>query len=134
MNRFPKTYVAVVDDDESLCRSLARLLRVSGMHGVAYRSAESFLADTKQPKFDCLVLDIQLAGMSGVELHRQLKASGSTTPVVYITAHDAPAAREEAEAVGFAGYFRKTDSGELVIQAIRQAANLPAETDFPESP
>lgn len=134
MNRFSKTYVAVVDDDDSLCRSLSRLLRVSGIHSVIYRSAESFLADAKQPKFDCLVLDIQLEGMSGVELHRRLKEAGSTTPVIFITAHDAPAVHQEAKAAGYAGYFRKTDSGEAVIQAIRRAANLPAEAELTDNP
>ncbi len=130
MIRFTKTCVAVVDDDDSLCRSLARLLRVSGIHSVVYRSAEAFLADTKQPKFDCLVLDIQLEGMSGVDLHRKLKEAGSRTPVIYITAHDALTTREEANAVGYAGYFRKTDSGEAVIQAIRRAAHVPAEAEM----
>ena len=116
-----QTYVAVVDDDESLCRSFSRLLRAEGMQPVTYPSAEDFLADTKRPRFDCLVFDIQLGGMSGIELHRQLNSSGSTTPVIYITAHDEPATREEAQAAGCAAYFRKTAPGEDVLQAIRSA-------------
>jgi FixJ family two-component response regulator len=118
-----QTYVAVVDDDESLCRSLGRLLRASEIQPVTYHSAEAFLADTKRPQFDCLVFDIQLGGMSGIELHRQLAASGSKTPVIYITAHDEPATREEAQAAGCVAYFRKTDPGEAVLQAIRRASN-----------
>lgn len=123
MGRLLQTCVAVVDDDESLCRSLARLLQASGMRAVIYSSAEAFLADTRQPAFDCLVFDIQLGGMTGIELHRQLVASGSKTPVIYLTAHDEPTGREEAEALGCAGYFSKTDSGETVLKAIRQAAS-----------
>jgi FixJ family two-component response regulator len=53
-------YVGVVDDDESLRRSLARLLRAAGMQPIAYASAEAFRADLKQPRFDCLVLDVQM--------------------------------------------------------------------------
>ena len=60
-------------------------------------------------------------GMSGIEFHRQLPASGSSTPVIYITAHDEPASREQAEAAGCAAYFRKTDPGQDVLQAIRRA-------------
>src|SRR5271165_1387349 len=124
MSSLRQTYVAVVDDDESLCRSLSRLLRAERMQPVTYASAEAFLADTKQPRFDCLVLDIQLGGMSGIELHRQLNMAGSTIPVIYITAHDEPATREEAEAEGCVAYFSKTAPGEAVIQAIRRAANV----------
>jgi FixJ family two-component response regulator len=115
-------YVAVVDDDESLCRSLGRLLRAAGIQPVTYSSAEEFLADTKRPRFDCLVLDIQLGGMSGIELQRRLAGVGEKTPVIFITAHDDPGARAEAEAVGCASFFRKTDSGTDVLAAIRRLA------------
>ena len=114
-------YIAVVDDDQSLCRSFGRLLRASGFHAVTYASSEAFLADARRPRFDCLVLDIQLTGMSGVELHRQLTSLGSNTPVIYLTAHEDPEMREQALTSGCAGYFRKTDAGELVVEAIRQA-------------
>lgn len=123
MSELHQTRVAVVDDDESLCRALSRLLRAEGMSAVTYHSAAAFLADTAKPRFDCLVLDIQLGGMSGIELHRQLNATGSTPPVIYVTAHDEPGAREEAQAAGCAAYFSKTDPGEAVLQAIRRAAS-----------
>src|SRR4051794_25614235 len=110
------TYVAVVDDDQSVCRSFARLLRAAGIQPVTYASAEAFLADTKRPRFDCLVLDVQLGGMSGIELARVLAAAGgSHAPVVYITAHDDPETRADAEAAGCAHYFRKNDSGADVL-------------------
>jgi FixJ family two-component response regulator len=114
-------YVAVVDDDESLCRSLSRLLRTAGFQPVSYASAEAFLEDAKHPQFDCLLLDIQLGGMSGLELSRRLKAVRNTTPFVFITAHDAPEMRAEALACGCAAYFSKTDPGALVLDAISQA-------------
>jgi FixJ family two-component response regulator len=115
-------YVAVVDDDERLCQSYSRLLRAAGLQPITYLSAEAFLADKKQPQFDCLVFDVQLGGMSGIELSRQLTAAGGRTPCIFITAHDDPEARAEAEAAGCAAYFRKTDSGADVLEAIRRVA------------
>jgi FixJ family two-component response regulator len=123
-----QTYVAVVDDDENAGRALGRLLRAEGFQPVCYLSAEAFLADTARPVFACLVFDVQLGGISGIELHRQLVASGSSTPVVYITAHDEPQTREQAEAAGCAAYFRKTAPGRDVVQAIRCAANPEKDT------
>ena len=123
MGNLGNRYVAVVDDDESVCRSFSRLLRVARYQPVTYHSAEDFLADKNQPHFDCLVLDIQLDGISGLELRKRLAAVGNTTPVVFITAHDNPLTRTEAEASGCAGYFRKTDSGETILSAIRNAVD-----------
>jgi FixJ family two-component response regulator len=114
-------YVAVVDDDESVCRSFSRLLRTAGFQPVTYPSAEAFLQDTKRPQFDCLVLDVQLQGMSALELSLRLAAVKDATPVIFITAHDNPEARAEALAGGCAGYFRKTDSGDRVLEAILSA-------------
>ncbi|MGO9829302.1 MAG: response regulator transcription factor [Myxococcaceae bacterium] len=114
------TYVAVIDDDESVCRSLARLLRAAGIQAITYPSAEAFLADGKHPTFDCLVLDIQLPGLSGLELQAQLGRKG-TPPIIFITAHDSPQARQQASALGCAGFFTKADSGSDVLDAIRNA-------------
>jgi FixJ family two-component response regulator len=123
MSKSKPIYVAVVDDDENLCRSLARLLRAAVFQPITYASAEAFLADTKRPQFDCLVLDIQLGGMSGIELAQRIAAEGGHTPIIFITAHDDPEARAEAEATGCVAYFRKTDSGAEVLEAIRRCAN-----------
>ncbi len=135
-------YVAVVDDDKSLCRSFSRLLRMAGFQSITYASAEALLQDTKRPRFDCLVLDIQLEGMSGLELSRRLSAVQDFTPVIFITAHDDPEVREQAIAHGCAAYFRKTDPGELVLEAIRRTVSmrqgaspgLPAPADKPSTP
>jgi FixJ family two-component response regulator len=113
------TYVAVVDDDQSVCRSFARLLRAAGIQPITYASAEALLADTKRPRFDCMVFDVQLDGMSGIELGRKLAAEGNLAPVIYITAHDDPETRFEAQAAGCAAYFRKNDPGADVLAAIR---------------
>lgn len=116
-----QSYVAVVDDDESLCRSVGRLLRASGLQAVTYPSAEAFLADSKRPAFDCLVLDITLTGMSGIELRERLAAVASKTPVVYLTANDNATIREHALRTGCAAYFRKTEPSDKVLAAIRGA-------------
>ena len=115
-------YVAVVDDDEELCRSFGRLLRAAGFQPITYASAEALLADTKHPQFDCLVLDIELGGMSGIELAEHLLAKGCSTPFIFITAHDDPESRASALAVGCAAYFQKTDSGDEILKVIRQLA------------
>ncbi len=125
-NKSGHVYVAVVDDDESVCRSFARLLRAAGMQPITYLSAEAFLADTKHPQFDCLLLDVQLTGVSGLELQKQLATAGAPAPVIFITAHDDPRVREQAYAAGCAGYFRKTDSGTDVLEAIRRALAGPS--------
>jgi len=122
MDNVTTTYVAVVDDDESVCRSFGRLLRAAGMQPITYNSAESFLSDKKHPQFSCLVLDIQLGGMSGIELARRLADVGVCTPIIFITAHDDPEARSAAELLGCAAYFRKTDSGKEVLDTIRRVA------------
>jgi FixJ family two-component response regulator len=113
-------YVAVVDDDENLCRSLGRLLRAAGMQPITYASAEAFLGDTKHPLFDCLVLDVHLGEISGIELGRRLVAEGRYAPFIFITAHEDPETRALAEAAGCAAFFRKSDSGAAVIDAIRR--------------
>lgn len=121
MSSITTSYVAIVDDDENVCRSFGRLLRAAGFQSITYASAESFLADTKHPQFGCLVLDIQLSGISGIELAQRLAAVGNNTPVIFITAYEDSNARVAAEAVGCAAYFRKTDSGSEVLEAIQRA-------------
>ena len=126
MRNSTNVYVAVVDDDESVCRSLSRLLRVSGFHAVPYLSAEAFLADTKRPHFDCLVLDIHLGGLSGIELNEQLAAAGSITPVIFLTAHSEEDVRIRALRTPCAAYLRKTEAAATVLAAITAAINLPS--------
>jgi FixJ family two-component response regulator len=113
--------VAIIDDDDSLCRALGRLLRASGIRSISYRSAEAFLVDRAQSRFNCLVIDIQLGGISGIELSQMLAAAGSTTPVIFNTANDRPDMRALAMRTGCSAYLRKTAAGEAVLEAIHQA-------------
>ncbi len=122
MSKTITLYVAVVDDDENFCRSLGRLIRAAGMHPVMYASAEEFLADEKHPLFDCLVLDVHLGEMSGIELGERLVAENRYAPFICITSDEDPDTRARAEAAGCAAFFRKTDSGAAVLDAIRRVA------------
>src|SRR5262245_4896177 len=78
--------IAVVDDDPSMLKGLVRLLNAHGFGTQAFASAEAFLADSGAGSAACLVLDIHLGGISGIELRRRLTASGSRLPVIFITA------------------------------------------------
>jgi len=87
---------------------------------VTFRSAEEFLLSPESSRVRCLLVDIQLGGMSGIAMHQLLLAEGNHTPVIYITAHDDPGARSEAMKAGCAGFFRKTDPGSAIIEALRR--------------
>jgi FixJ family two-component response regulator len=113
--------VAVVDDDASLRRSLGRLLNAYGFLAEEYVSAEDFLARDRKKPIDCLVLDIDLGGMSGIDLQRRLKAEGSVLPVIFITALESGAVKAEAEKVGCVAYLQKQFSGAALIAAINKA-------------
>lgn len=117
MSKPAPIHIGVVDDDPSQCQALGRLLRAAGYEARAYHSAEAFLADSARPAFECVLLDIQLEGMSGFELQEELAAGDAKTPVIFITAHDGPEAGERAERAGCA-YLRKTDPGSTVLRAI----------------
>ena len=100
---------------------MSRLLRAAHFQPISYLSAEAFLTDTKRPRFDCLVLDIQLSGMSGLDLSERLHAVKDSTPIVFITAQDNPKLQMQAEASGCAGYFGTTASGRDILAVIRRA-------------
>lgn len=94
------------------------------MQAVIYPSAEAFLADSKQPEFDCLLLDIELGGITGIELHERLGARGSTTPVIFLTAHE-PEILERVPLTDGAIYLRKSEPAETVIGSIRSTLKNP---------
>ena len=119
-----KINIAIVDDDASLCQAMDRLLRAAGFQPFTYPSAEAFLQDGQRTRLNCILLDIQLGGISGFELQNFLAASGSTTPIIFITAYDDPEIREQARQTHCSAYLRKNDPGEVVLEAIRRAVHL----------
>jgi len=124
-----KINVTVVDDDESFACALERLLRVSGFEVRTFPSGEAFLAATTRPPSDCLVLDIQLGGMSGLDLQRRLRELGNPAPIIFVTAHDASGVRAEAERAGCSAYFLKPVPGKSLIEAINKASTPATERD-----
>ncbi len=120
-----KIRIAIVDDDASFLRALERLMRAAGFEPLSYPSAETFLQESPHPRVDCVILDIRLGTVTGFDLARQLAEEGSRAPVIFITAHDEPEAREKARRLGCVAYLRKPFSRESLIESIRRA--LPSE-------
>ena len=88
--------IAIVEDDASFNRALERLLNASGFATLAFASAEEFLASAKPNSYACVILDIHLPGISGLELFDRLSADHGCPRVIFITAEDAEAVRQEA--------------------------------------
>lgn len=116
----PSPLVYVIDDDASLLRALRRLLSAGGFRVCTFASAEDFLESAK-PTPACLVLDVHLGGLSGLDLQERLLASGRRIPVVFITAHDDAATRERARRAGAIDYLRKPFNDESLLAGIRRA-------------
>ena len=110
--------IAVIDDNPSMLQGLNRLLSAHGFRVQAFASAESFLEGIARCEADCLLLDIHLGGISGIDLRRQLTSSGSDLPVIFMTAIDNEATRHEATEAGCIAYLRKPFPAKLLIDAI----------------
>jgi FixJ family two-component response regulator len=114
-------FVAVVDDEESVRCALVRLLRAADFESEGFGSGEEFLNSLAGRRPDCLVLDLQMAGMSGRDVQKQLIGLQSPVPIIMITAHDEPATREKCLADGAAAYLRKPLPADVLIRSIQQA-------------
>lgn len=113
--------VGVVDDEPGVLTGLKRILNASGLGAELFLSAEDLLARGELGDFTCLIIDINLGGMSGIELRRQLAAAGSGIPVIFITARHDEATRREAMDAGCAAYLGKPFPGHVLIDAIANA-------------
>jgi FixJ family two-component response regulator len=114
--------VSVVDDDISVRKSLERLIRSVGLEVNVFASAEEFLSSANARKTDCLILDVRLPGMSGIELHRNLVRRNCRVPVIFITAHASDdGARSEAASDWTVNYLTKPFSGDDLIDAVNAA-------------
>ena len=119
--------IAVVDDDASVCRAMKRLIRSLGMNAEAFTSGKEFLDFLEaMPSFrpDCVILDIQMPGMSGLEVQEQLIQGSSSLPVIFITAHDEVGVRERALAMGALAFLRKPFNDELIIKTLNTAVTV----------
>jgi len=114
--------VSVVDDDISVRKSLDRLIRSVRMEVKVFASAEEFLNSEHPCNADCLILDVRLPGMSGLELHRHLLGNRCDVPVIFITAHGTDDhARSEAASDWTVAYFIKPFSGDELLDAVNRA-------------
>lgn len=113
--------VYVVDDDESVRASLKLLMESSGYSVVTFESAEDFLHQSFERSPGCLVLDIHLPGMSGLDLQKQLVKSRTRIPVIFITGHDKPGMEDEAMILGGLAYLRKPFEEQCLLDGIELA-------------
>jgi two-component system CheB/CheR fusion protein len=113
--------VAIVDDDVAIQRALARLLYTAGWQAVTFPSAEAFLQTGIEASPDCLMLDVWLPGMTGVELLEHLAATGSTLPAVIITGRDDLQMRMRAMQAGAVAYLLKPLDEQDLLQALQKA-------------
>ena len=113
--------VAVVDDDEAVRGALSNLLASLDLGVATFASAEAFLASPACRDAACLIADVQMPGMSGLDLQRHLSESGNRLPVILITAFPQEHVRRQAEAEGAFGFFAKPFDGGLMIQCIERA-------------
>jgi FixJ family two-component response regulator len=117
----PTKTVAVVDDDRSMLVGVERLLNAYGYATKVFASAEAFLDPGAQTRADCLLLDIDLGGMSGIELRRRLAACGRAVPTIFMTSLDDEATRASALQAGCVAYLLKPFRGRSLIDAVEIA-------------
>ena len=112
-------WVGIVDDDPSIRCSLARVFRADGIRVETFGSAEEFLDRTILSEPQCIVLDVHLGALSGFELQDRLAALGSSTPIIFITAHEEIPSSRLARRAGACGFLRKPFDTEALIALVR---------------
>jgi len=115
--------ISIVDDDELVREALGRLMKASGYLAQMYDSGSSLLNSEHLARTDCLIADMLMPGMSGLELHRRLTAAGITIPTILITGHPDEATRSRALEAGVLGYFTKPLSGTELLLCVSSAVD-----------
>lgn len=119
--------IAIVDDDDSVCRALERLLRAAGMEVETFCAGNEFLAALDSVHIDCVILDLHMPTVSGFDVQRQLARYVSGVAVVVITGRDTPESGARARAEGAAAYLTKPVDEKVLLDAIAAAIrNTPA--------
>jgi FixJ family two-component response regulator len=113
--------VSIVDDDDSVRKSLRRLLKSAGLRVQAFASAEDFLEFGNQFETACLVLDVRLTGMSGLDLQQQLASENSQIPIIFVSAHDEREARAEAMQAGAIAFLGKPFNDKTLLDVVHSA-------------
>ena len=110
--------ITIVDDDPAVRKSLERLMRADGFRTEAFASAEDFVQGGDHEETACLVLDLRLPGMSGLELQRYLVDEHEHVPIVFVSAHDEPEARSQALKAGAVAFLGKPFSDQVLLDAV----------------
>ena len=113
--------VAIVDDDDSMRSALQGLMKVQGLPARAYASAEEFLKSGQQSQTACLIADIRMPGMSGLELQSKLNAEHCKIPIIFITAHGDAKMRMQALRAGAVEFLAKPFDDEVLLGNVRAA-------------
>ena len=113
--------ISIVDDDDSLRNSLANLLRSAGFRVQDFASAHAFLSSTEARATACLILDVRMAGMNGLDLQREIAAQQWRLPIVFITSHADDDARARALGAGAVDFLYKPFREEELLHAIDAA-------------
>jgi FixJ family two-component response regulator len=113
--------VAIVDDDDSVRVALEGLLKSVGLPARAFGSAEEFIKSGQQSQTACLIADIRMPGMSGLELQKRLNSEGCRIPIVFITAHGDAKMRMQALRAGAVEFLAKPFNDEALLESVRAA-------------
>jgi FixJ family two-component response regulator len=113
--------VSIVDDDPAIRDALSRLMDSAGLSATAFSSAEEFLTSPCREETTCLILDVRMPGMDGLELQRHLVAAKWKVPIIFISAHAEAAARERALQAGAVEFFEKPFNSAALLDAIEAA-------------
>jgi FixJ family two-component response regulator len=113
--------ISVIDDDDSMRNAVVALVRSAGYAALGFASAEEFLASGEVHRFACVITDIQMPGMSGIELKQHLMASQNAVPVIMITARDDPDLEAKALTSGAACFLRKPFDADRLIRCLERA-------------
>ena len=113
--------VAIVDDDDSLRDALHGLLKAVGLPAIAFASAEEFLKSGQQHQTSCLIADIRMPGISGLELQAQLNAERCRIPIIFITAHGDAKMRMQALRAGAVEFLAKPFDNNALLESVRAA-------------
>ncbi len=116
-----KAIVYIVDDDDSVRRAIGRLIRSAGMEAQTFASGGDFLRSKFTDQKACMVADVRMPGMSGLELHQKMIERGFKLPVIFITGFDTAETRSQARESGAFGYFRKPVDDQALLDAIQWA-------------
>ena len=118
--------ISIVDDNELFRRATTRLVRSLGHEAIAFASAEEFLKSGRVDDTACLISDVQMPGMTGVELQTHLHASGYRLPVIFVTAYPESRVRAQALASGALGFLDKPFDEEKLISCLARALSEPS--------